>query len=97
MVYPHLDCRVSSNRPALAEWELDPASEALHARRPAAARTIEERILVRPPLQSGRLAKQPANGLFDVSVRGINRSFKRLFSRGLAVLDSLSTPKQWCL
>ena len=71
----------------LAEWELDsPRVEALHARRPAAARTIEERILVPASIEQWKANEATRQRAFDVQLEN-QQKFQQAFSRGLAVLD----------
>jgi len=71
----------------LAEWELDsPRVEALMARRPAAARTIEERILVPAPIARWKAGEATRERAFDVQLEN-QQKFQQAFSRGLAVLD----------
>ena len=71
----------------LAEWELDsPRVEALHARRPAAARTIEERILVPASIAKWKAGEATRQRAFDVQLEN-QQKFQKAFSRGLAVLD----------
>jgi predicted GNAT superfamily acetyltransferase len=70
----------------LAEWELDsPRVEGILARRPAAAFSIEERILV--PSPTGEWKASEASRQRAVAVQLENRQkFQKAFSRGLAVL-----------
>ena len=71
----------------LAEWELDsPRVEALLARRPAAARTIEERILVPASIEQWKANEATRQRAFDVQLEN-QQKFQQAFSRGLAVLD----------
>ncbi len=71
----------------LAEWELDsPRVEALLARRPAAARTIEERILVPASIEEWKASETTRKRAFDVQFQN-QQKFQQAFSRGLAVLD----------
>ena len=71
----------------LAEWELDsPRVEALLARRPAAARTIEERILVPASIAKWKAGEATRQRAFDVQLEN-QQKFQQAFSRGLAVLD----------
>ena len=71
----------------LAEWELDsPRVEALHARRPAAARAIEERILVPASIAKWKAGEATRQRAFDVQLEN-QQKFQKAFSRGLAVLD----------
>jgi len=71
----------------LAEWELDsPRVEALLARRPAAARTIEERILVPDSIEKWKAGEATRHRAFDVQLEN-RQKFQKAFSRGLAVLD----------
>jgi predicted GNAT superfamily acetyltransferase len=71
----------------LAEWELDsPRVEALLARRPAAARTIEERIVVPVSIEQWKANKVTRRRAFDVQFEN-QQKFQKAFSRGLAVLD----------
>jgi predicted GNAT superfamily acetyltransferase len=70
----------------LAEWELDsPRVEALLARRPAAARTIEERILVPASIESLKANEAARERAFDIQLKN-QQKFQHAFSRGLAVL-----------
>jgi predicted GNAT superfamily acetyltransferase len=70
----------------LAEWELDtPRVEALLARRPAAARTIEERILVPASIERWKAGEATRQQAFDVQLEN-RQKFQQAFSRGLAVL-----------
>jgi predicted GNAT superfamily acetyltransferase len=70
----------------LAEWELDsPRVEALLARRPAAARTIEERILVPASIERWKASEATRERAFDVQLEN-QQKFQQAFSRGLAVL-----------
>ena len=70
----------------LAEWELDsPRVGAILDRRPAAAFSIQERILVPYPI--GRWKASEASRHYAVAVQLENRQkFQTAFSRGLAVL-----------
>jgi predicted GNAT superfamily acetyltransferase len=71
----------------LADWELDsPRVEALHARRPAAACTIEERILVPASIEKWKASEATRKRAFDVQFEN-RQKFQQAFSRGLAVLD----------
>ena len=71
----------------LAEWELDtPRVEALLARRPAAERTIEERILVPASVEQWKANEATRQRAFDVQLEN-QQKFQKAFSRGLAVLD----------
>jgi predicted GNAT superfamily acetyltransferase len=71
----------------LAEWELDsPRVEALQARRPAAACTIEERILVPASIEKWKAKETTRQRAFDVQLEN-QQKFQEAFSRGLAVLD----------
>jgi predicted GNAT superfamily acetyltransferase len=71
----------------LAEWELDsPRVEALLARRPAAARTIEERILVPASIEEWKASETTRKRAFDVQFQN-QQKFQQAFLRGLAVLD----------
>jgi len=71
----------------LADWELDsPRVEALFARRPAAARTIEERILVPASIEEWKASEATRKRAFDVQFQN-QQKFQQAFSRGLAVLD----------
>ena len=70
----------------LAEWELDsPRVEALFARRPAAACTIEERILVPASIERWKAGDATRQRAFDVQLENLQK-FQKAFSRGLAVL-----------
>ena len=70
----------------LAEWELDsPRVEALLARRPAAARAIEERILVPASIERWKASEATRERAFDVQLEN-QQKFQQAFSRGLAVL-----------
>jgi predicted GNAT superfamily acetyltransferase len=70
----------------LAEWELDsPRVEALLARRPAAARTIEERILVPASIESLKANEAARERAFDIQLEN-QQKFQQAFSRGLVVL-----------
>ncbi len=70
----------------LAEWELDsPRVEALLARRPAAARIIEERILVPASIERWKASEATRERAFDVQLEN-RQKFQQAFSRGLAVL-----------
>jgi predicted GNAT superfamily acetyltransferase len=71
----------------LAEWELDtPRVEALLARRPAAARAIEERILVPASIERWKAGEATRHRAFDVQLEN-QQKFQQAFSRGLVVLD----------
>jgi predicted GNAT superfamily acetyltransferase len=71
----------------LAEWELDsPPVEALFARRPAARRTIEERILVPASIEQWKTSEATREQAFAVQLEN-QQKFQNAFSRGLAVLD----------
>jgi len=71
----------------LAEWELDtPRVEALLARHPAAARTIEERILVPASVEKWKASETTRKRAFDVQFQN-QQKFQQAFLRGLAVLD----------
>ena len=71
----------------LAEWELDsPRVEALLAPRPAAARTIEERILVPASIERWKASETTRERAFDVQLES-QQKFQQAFSRGLVVLD----------
>jgi predicted GNAT superfamily acetyltransferase len=71
----------------LAHWELDtPRVEALLARRPTAARAIEERILVPASIEKWKASEATRNRAFDVQFEN-QQKFQKAFSRGLAVLD----------
>ncbi|HKN21707.1 MAG TPA: GNAT family N-acetyltransferase [Terracidiphilus sp.] len=71
----------------LAEWELDtPRVEALLARRPTAARTIEERILVPASIEKWKASEATRKRAFDVQFEN-QQKFQQAFSRGLAVVD----------
>ena len=82
----------------LAEWELDtPRVEALLARRPAAARTIEERILVPASIEKWKASEATRKRAFDVQFEN-QQKFQQAFSRGLAVTRFLPRcRRQWCL
>jgi predicted GNAT superfamily acetyltransferase len=70
----------------LAEWELDsPRVEALLAERPAAARTIEEHILVPASIDQWKASEATRKRAFDVQLEN-QQKFQQAFSRGLAVL-----------
>jgi predicted GNAT superfamily acetyltransferase len=70
----------------LAEWELDsPRVEALLTRRPAAARTIEERILLPASIERWKASEATRERAFDVQLEN-QQKFQQAFSRGLAVL-----------
>jgi len=71
----------------LAEWELDaPRVEALLARRPVAARTIEGRILVPASIEQWKAGEATRQRAFDVQLEN-QQKFQKAFSRGLVVLD----------
>jgi len=71
----------------LAEWELDsPRVEALLARRPVAARIIEERILVPASIEQWKANEATRQRAFDVQLEN-QQKFQQAFSRGLVVLD----------
>jgi len=71
----------------LAVWELDsPRVEALHTRRPAAARTIEERILVPAAIEKWKAEESTRQRALAVQLEN-QQKFQSAFSRGLAVLD----------
>lgn len=71
----------------LAEWELDtPRVEALLARRPAAARTIEERIRIPASIEKWKAGEATRQRAFDVQLEN-QQKFQKAFSRGLVVLD----------
>ena len=70
----------------LAEWELDsPRVEAILARRPAAARNIEERILVPAPIDQWKASEASRQQALAVQLEN-RQKFQAAFSRGLAVL-----------
>jgi predicted GNAT superfamily acetyltransferase len=70
----------------LAEWELDsPRVEALITPRPAAARTIEERILVQAAIERWKASEATRKRAIDVQLEN-RQKFQQAFSRGLAVL-----------
>ncbi len=70
----------------LAEWELDsPRVEAILARRPAAAHTIEERILVPSPIDQWKASEASRQQALAVQLEN-RQKFQEAFSRGLAVL-----------
>ena len=70
----------------LAEWELDsPRVEALLARRPAAARTIEERILLPASIERWKASEATRKRAFEVQFEN-QQKFQKAFARGLAVL-----------
>ena len=71
----------------LAVWELDsPRVEALHARRPAAARTVEERILVPAAVANWKAEETTRQRALAVQLEN-QQKFQIAFSRGLAVVD----------
>jgi predicted GNAT superfamily acetyltransferase len=71
----------------LAEWELDtPRVEALLARRPAAARIIEERIMVPASIEKWKASETTRKRAFDVQFQN-QQKFQQAFLRGLAVVD----------
>ena len=71
----------------LAEWELDsPRVEALITSCPAAARTIEERILVPASIEKWKAGEATRQRAFDVQLEN-QQKFQKAFSRGLLVLD----------
>jgi predicted GNAT superfamily acetyltransferase len=71
----------------LAEWELDtPRVEALLAHRPAAARIIEERILVPASIERWKASETTRKRAFDVQFEN-QQKFQQAFLRGLAVVD----------
>jgi predicted GNAT superfamily acetyltransferase len=77
----------------LAEWELDsPRVEALFARHPAAAHGAEERIQI-PVLIDPWKASEATRKLAPARQLENRHQFQQAFSRGLAVLFFLSTPK----
>ncbi len=70
----------------LAEWELDsPQVEALITSRPAAARIIEERILVPASIERWKANEATRERAFDVQLEN-RQKFQQAFSWGLAVL-----------
>ena len=70
----------------LAEWELDsPRVEAILARRPAAARNIQERILVPAPIDRWKASEASRQQALAVQLEN-RQKFQAAFSRGLAVL-----------
>jgi len=70
----------------LAEWELDsPQVEALITSRQAAARIIEERILVPASIERWKANAATRERAFDVQLEN-QQKFQHAFSRGLAVL-----------
>ncbi len=70
----------------LAEWELDsPRVEAILARRPAAAQSIQERILVPAPIDRWKASEASRPKALAVQLE-IRQKFQAAFSRGLAVL-----------
>jgi predicted GNAT superfamily acetyltransferase len=70
----------------LAEWELDsPRVEALLARRPAAVRIIEERILVPASIERWKASEATRERAFDVQLEN-RQKFQQAFSRGLVVV-----------
>jgi len=70
----------------LAEWELDsPQVEALIASRPAAERTIEERIVVPASIEQWKASEATRERAFAVQLEN-RQKFQQAFSRGLAVL-----------
>jgi predicted GNAT superfamily acetyltransferase len=70
----------------LAEWELDsPRVEALLARRPAAACTIEECIVVPASIERWKAGEATRHRALDVQSEN-QQKFQKAFSRGLAVL-----------
>jgi predicted GNAT superfamily acetyltransferase len=70
----------------LAEWELDsPRVEALLARRPAAVRIIEERILVPASIERWKASEATRERAFGVQLEN-RQKFQQAFSRGLVVV-----------
>jgi predicted GNAT superfamily acetyltransferase len=70
----------------LAEWELDsPRVEAIHARCPAAAQSIQDRILVPAPIDRWKASESSRPKALAVQLE-IRQKFQAAFSRGLAVL-----------
>ena len=70
----------------LAEWELgSPRVEAIFAQRPAAAQSIEERILVPAPIERWKTSEASRERALDVQLEN-RRKFQDAFSRGLVVL-----------
>jgi len=70
----------------LAEWELDsPRVEALITSRPAAARAIEERILVPAAIERWKASEATRKRAFEVQLEN-QQKFQQAFSGGLAVL-----------
>ncbi len=70
----------------LAEWELDsPRVEALLARRPAAVRIIEERILVPASIERWKASEATRERAFDVQLEN-RQKFQQALSRGLVVV-----------
>jgi predicted GNAT superfamily acetyltransferase len=70
----------------LAEWELDsPRVEAILARSSAAARSIQDRILVPAPIDRWK-ASESSRPKALVAQLEIRQKFQAAFSRGLAVL-----------
>ncbi len=82
----------------LAEWELDtPRVEALLARRPAAARTIEERILVPASIEKWKASEATRKRAFDVQFEN-QQKFQQAFSERSGSDRFLSRcRRQWCL
>ncbi len=70
----------------LAEWELDsPRVEALITPRPAAARSIKERILVPASIEQWKASEATRERACDVQLEN-RQKFQQAFSKGLAVL-----------
>ena len=70
----------------LAEWELDsPRVEALLARRPAAARAIEIRILVPVSIDQWKASEATRERALAVQLEN-QKNFQQAFSQGLAVV-----------
>ena len=71
----------------LAEWELDsPRVEALLARHPAAASTIEKRILVPASIDQWKAGEATREQALSVQIEN-QVQFQQAFSKGLAVID----------
>jgi predicted GNAT superfamily acetyltransferase len=70
----------------LAEWELDsPRVEALLARRSAADRTVEERIMVPASIEMWKANEKTRERALAVQIEN-QKKFQRAFSMGLAVV-----------
>jgi predicted GNAT superfamily acetyltransferase len=70
----------------MASWELDsPRAEAAFARHPAAAQSIEERILVPAAIEQWKASEETRERALTVQLEN-RKKFQHAFSQGLAVL-----------